>query len=63
MAKKLLEDVLPRYGFPTDNSLVFVSQVNQSLAIILGIDWTLCIQIPEFKADRENKQNSKRELY
>lgn len=38
VANKLLEVILPRYGFPTDNILAFVSQVNQSLATILGID-------------------------
>lgn len=41
-AKKLLEDILPRYGFPrligSKNGPVFVSLVSQGLANILGID-------------------------
>lgn len=45
VAKKLLEDILPRYGFPTmigsDNGQAFVSQVSQGLANFLGSDWKL----------------------
>ncbi|KAF0883138.1 POK19 protein, partial [Crocuta crocuta] len=41
VAKKLLEDILPRYGFPqmigSDNGPAFVSKVSQSLATTLGI--------------------------
>lgn len=45
LAKKLLEDILPRYGFPTmtasDNGLTFVFQVCWSLATVLRNDWKL----------------------
>ncbi|XP_040599337.1 uncharacterized protein LOC121139542 [Mesocricetus auratus] len=43
--KKLLEEILPRYGMPqvigSDNGPAFVSQVSQQVAKILGIDWKL----------------------
>lgn len=45
VAKKLLEDILPRYGFPamigSDNRLAFASKVIQGLATVLGADWKL----------------------
>lgn len=45
VAKKLLEDILPRYGFPvligSDNGPAFVSKVIQSLTSVLGINWKL----------------------
>ncbi|KAF0877644.1 TF26 protein, partial [Crocuta crocuta] len=52
VAKKLLEDILPRYGFPqmigSDNGPAFVSKVSQSLATTLGIDWKLhCAYRPQ----------------
>jgi hypothetical protein len=40
VAKKLLEDIMPRYGLPTllgsDNGTVFISQVTQSSTKFLG---------------------------
>lgn len=45
VAKKLLEDIILRYGLPSllgsDNGLAFVSQVTQSLVKTLGTDWKL----------------------
>lgn len=45
VAKKLLEDIIPRYGVPhilgTDNGPAFVSRVSQSVAKVLGVDWKL----------------------
>lgn len=45
VAKKLLEDILPRYGFPammgSDNRPAFASKVIQGLATVLGADWKL----------------------
>lgn len=45
VAKKLLEDILPRYGFPTmigsDNGPAFVSQISQNLATFLESDLKL----------------------
>lgn len=45
VAKKQLEDIIPRYGLPSllgsDNGLAFISQVTQTLVQILGTDWKL----------------------
>ncbi|XP_030149678.1 protein NYNRIN-like [Lynx canadensis] len=42
VAKKILEKILPRYGFPvmigSDNGPAFVSKVSQGLASVLGAD-------------------------
>ncbi|XP_012903440.1 uncharacterized protein LOC101674231 isoform X2 [Mustela putorius furo] len=52
VAKKLLEEIFPRYGMPevlgSDNGPAFVSQVSQSVAKLLGIDWKLhCAYRPQ----------------
>ena len=43
VTKKLLEDILPRYGFPvkigSDNGPGFFSKVTQGVALVLGADW------------------------
>ena len=43
--KKLLEEIIPRYGLSTvlgsDNGPAFISQVTQSLAWVLGTNWKL----------------------
>jgi transposase InsO family protein len=45
LAKKILEEIFPRFGVPkvieSDNGPTFVSQVSQGLAKILGTDWKL----------------------
>jgi hypothetical protein len=42
MAKKILEEIFPRFGIPkvirSNNEPAFVAQVSQGLAKILGID-------------------------
>ena len=42
IAKKILEEIFPRFGIPkvirSDNGPAFVAQVSQGLAKILGID-------------------------
>ena len=42
VAKKLLQDILPRYGFPhmigSDNGLAFVSKASQDVAKFIGAD-------------------------
>ena len=42
IAKKILEEIFPRFGIPkvirSNNGPAFVAQVNQGLAKILGID-------------------------
>ncbi|XP_058579576.1 protein NYNRIN-like, partial [Neofelis nebulosa] len=52
VAKKILEEILPRYGFPvmigSDNGPAFVSKVSQGLASVLGADWKLhCAYRPQ----------------
>lgn len=45
VTKKLLEDILPRYGFPSrirsNNGPGFIFKVTQRVAQILGADWKL----------------------
>ena len=52
VAKKLLEDILPRYGFPHMIGLgsgpAFVSKVSQDVARYIGADWKLhCAYRPQ----------------
>ncbi|KAK1333904.1 hypothetical protein QTO34_006293 [Cnephaeus nilssonii] len=52
VAKKLLEDILPRYGFPAEigsnNGPAFVSQVTQAVAKAIGANWKLhCAYRPQ----------------
>ena len=45
VAKKILEEIVPRYGLPvtmgSDNGPAFVSQIVQGLAQALGMKWKL----------------------
>ena len=45
VTKKLLENILPRYGFPvkigSDKGPGFFSKVTQGVALVLGADWKL----------------------
>ena len=45
VAKKILEEIVPRYGLPvtmsSDNGPAFVSQIVQGLAWALGMKWKL----------------------
>lgn len=52
VAKKLLEDLIPRYGIPvllsSDNGLAFISWVMQLLVRALGLNWKLhCAYRPQ----------------
>ncbi|XP_043416497.1 LOW QUALITY PROTEIN: uncharacterized protein LOC122471687 [Prionailurus bengalensis] len=52
VAKKMLEDIMPRYGFPTligsDNGPAFISKVIQGIAQFIGADWKLhCAYRPQ----------------
>ena len=52
VGKKLIEDILPRFGFPaqvgSDNGPAFVSQVSQRVARALGARWKLhCAYRPQ----------------
>ena len=62
VAKKILEEILPRFGIPkvigSDNGPAFVAQVSQGLATQLGIDWKLhCAYRPQSsgQVERMNK--------
>ena len=65
VAKKLLEDTLPRYGFShmigSDNGPAFVSKVSQDVAIFIGVDRKLHCT-PKFRTGSKNEQNIKRDL-
>lgn len=52
VAKKLLEEIISRYGVPEmlglDNSLAFISKVLQGLAQAVGTNWKLhCDYYPQ----------------
>lgn len=62
VAKKLLEEIFPRYGMPqvvgSDNGPAFISQVSRTVATLLGIDWKLhCAYRPQSSGQVENEQN------
>lgn len=66
VVKKLLEDILPMYGFPTmtgsDNGLAFLSQVSQRLATFLGRDWKLhCTYRPQSSGQVERMSRNLRD--
>ena len=67
VAKKLLEDILPRYGFPhmtgSDNGTAFVSKVSQDVARYIGTDRKLhCAQAPKFRTGRKNESDTSGDL-
>lgn len=63
VAKKLLEDIIPRCGLPallrSENEPAFFSQVIQFLSTGSGdqLEITLCTQTPEFRASREDESD------
>ncbi|XP_058549209.1 uncharacterized protein LOC131490745 [Neofelis nebulosa] len=66
VAKKILEEILPRYGFPvmigSDNGPAFVSKVSQGLASILGADWKLhCAYRPQSSGQVERMNRTLKE--
>ena len=66
MIKKLLEDILPRYGFParigSDNGLGLISKVTQGVAQILGADWKLhCAYRPQSSGQIERMNRTLKE--
>ncbi|XP_027292100.1 uncharacterized protein LOC113839223 isoform X1 [Cricetulus griseus] len=65
-ALKLAEEIFPRYGMPqvlgTDNGPAFVSQVSQSVATLLGIDWKLhCAYRPQSSGQVERMNRTIKE--
>lgn len=66
VANMLLENIWPRYGFPTvtgpDNGPAFVSQVSQNLATALGSDWKLhCAYRPQSSGQVERMNRTLKE--
>ena len=66
VAKKILEDILPRYGFPiqigSDNGPAFVAKVSQDLASILGANWKLhCAYRPQSSGQVERMNRTLKE--
>ncbi|XP_053752719.1 uncharacterized protein LOC128775483 [Panthera pardus] len=66
VAKKLLEDILPRYGFPamvgSDNGPAFISQVTQAVAKAVGANWKLhCAYRPQSSGQVERMNRTLKE--
>ncbi|XP_053446530.1 uncharacterized protein LOC128585432 [Nycticebus coucang] len=67
VAKKILEDIIPRYGIPkvlgSDNGPAFVAQVSQGLAKILGYKWKLhCAYRPQSSGQVERMNRTLKEV-
>ena len=65
-AKKLIEDILPRFGFPaqvgSDNGPAFLSQVSQGVAQALGARWKLhCAYRPQSSGQVERMNRTLKE--
>ena len=66
VTKKLLEDILPRYGFPvkigSDHGPGFFSKVTQGVALVLGADWKLdCAYRPQSSGQVERMNRTLKE--
>ena len=66
VAKKILEEILPRFGIPkvigSNNGPAFVAQVSQGLATQLGIDWKLhCAYRPQSSGQVERMNRTLKE--
>ena len=66
VVKKILEEILLRFGIPkvmgSDNGPAFVSQVSQSVAKLLGIDWKLhCAYRPQSSGQVERMNRTIKE--
>ncbi|XP_058381354.1 LOW QUALITY PROTEIN: uncharacterized protein LOC131394103, partial [Diceros bicornis minor] len=66
VAKKILEEILPRFGIPkvigSDNGPAFVAQVSQGLASQLGINWKLhCAYRPQSSGQVERMNRTIKE--
>lgn len=66
VAKKILEEIFPRFGIPkvigSDNGPAFVAQVSQGLARQLGIDWKLhCAYRPQSSGQVERMNRTLKE--
>lgn len=66
VAKKMLEEIFPRYGMPqlmgSDNGPAFVSQVSQAVAKVMGIEWKLhCAYRPQSSGQVERMNRTIKE--
>lgn len=66
VAKKILEEIFPRFGLPkvirSDNGPAFVAQVSQGLASQLGINWKLhCAYRPQSSGQVERMNRTLKE--
>ncbi|XP_058563676.1 protein NYNRIN-like isoform X1 [Neofelis nebulosa] len=66
VAKKLLEDILPRYGLPativSDNGPAFISQVTQAVGKAVGANWKLhCAYRPQSSGQVERMNRTLKE--
>ena len=66
VAKKLIEEILPRYGFldiiGSDNGPAFISQVSQGIATALGTHWKLhCAYRPQGSEQVERMSRTRKE--
>ncbi|XP_029424812.1 protein NYNRIN-like [Nannospalax galili] len=66
VSKKLLENIFPRFGMPqvigSDNGPAFVSQVSQTVARLLGIEWKLhCAYRPQSSGQVERMNRTIKE--
>ena len=60
VAKKLLNELVPRFGIPiglgSDNGPAFIAQISKMLAKSLQINWKLlCLPHPKLRAGRKNE--------
>nr|KAF6447832.1 hypothetical protein HJG63_012166 [Rousettus aegyptiacus] len=66
VAKKLVSEIVPQFGLPitlgSDNGPVFIAQISQSLAKVLGINWKLyCIYRPQRSGQVERMNRTLKE--
>ena len=66
MAKKIIEDIFPRFGVPevigSDNGPAFIAQVSQGIAKVLGTKWKLhCSYRPQSSGQVERMNRTLKE--
>ncbi|CDS38247.1 pol protein [Echinococcus multilocularis] len=67
MAKKILEDIFPRFGIPkvigSDNGSTFIAQLSQEVARFLGLDCKLhCAYRPQSSGHLERMNRTLKEI-
>ena len=66
VAKKILEEILPRFGVPklisSDNGPAFTAQISQGIAKVLGVPWKLhCAYRPQSSGQVERMNRTLKE--